>query len=130
MDSQTTANSGANSAKKPEVKKLERHVFVCTNQRAEGHPRGCCQSKGSEEILKKLKEKVAAAGLQSKIRVQKSGCLDVCESGAAMVVYPEGIWYGSLNTADPELLEQRLNAIVETHLKGGVSVKELLVAGK
>ena len=114
---------------KEAVKKLERHVFVCTNERPNGHPRGCCHSKGSEELLKRLKEKSAAAGLQSRVRVQKSGCLDVCEHGPALVVYPEGIWYGGLSS-DPETLNGQLDTLVESHLKAGVAVEALKIPGK
>ncbi len=115
---------------KPLIKKLERHVFVCTNERPDGHARGCCKTKGADAILKALKEKAAAEGLQSTIRVQKSGCLDVCESGAALVVYPEGVWYGGLSTDDPQRLEEQLETIVQSHLKCGRPVEALQIPGK
>jgi (2Fe-2S) ferredoxin len=120
----------ASPKKLPSVKKLERHVFVCTNERPEGHPRGCCHAKGAEVILKSLKEKAAAAGLQNQIRVQKSGCLDVCEAGPALVVYPEGVWYGQLAPVGTPELEAQLLSIVESHWVQGQPVEELKIPGK
>jgi len=119
-----------NSKALPPIKKLSHHVFVCTNERPSGHPRGCCQSKGSEQILKQFKEKAAAAGLQNQVRAQKSGCLDVCEHGPAVVVYPDGVWYGGLAAPGSAELESQLHSIVESHLKLGKPVESLKIQGK
>ena len=112
-------------AAKPEidVKKLERHVFVCTNERASGHPRGCCKSKGSEDLLQAFKANMARSGLTSKVRAQKSGCLDVCDYGASMVIYPDNVWYGAMTVADVE-------EIVKSHLLEGHPVDRLRIPGK
>ena len=37
------------------------------------------------------------SGLKGKVRANKSGCLDVCEQGPAMVIYPSGFWYLGVN---------------------------------
>ena len=68
------------------------HVFVCTNERSQESPRGCCAAKNSLEILTRLKRAAKAEGLKD-VRVNKAGCLDNCESGPSCVVYPEGTWY-------------------------------------
>src|SRR6185369_9579153 len=68
------------------------HVFVCTNRRPAGHPRGCCAEKGAEELRDYFKAKARAVGL-SNVRVNMAGCLDRCELGPTVVIYPEGIWY-------------------------------------
>ncbi|MBS1109598.1 MAG: Ferredoxin-like protein [Anaeromyxobacteraceae bacterium] len=97
-----------------------RHVFVCENRRPDGHPRGCCAGKGGAAVKEALKAELKARGLQSRIRANSAGCLDACESGAAMVVYPEGVWYGGVTPADvPE--------IVERHLVGGEPVERLVI---
>jgi (2Fe-2S) ferredoxin len=104
-------------------KKLKRHVFVCTNERPDGHPRGCCKAKGSEALVGLFKEELKKRGLASEVRAQKSGCLDVCELGAALVVYPDGVWYGNVQASDvPE--------IVESHLIEGRPVERLRIPGK
>src|SRR5688572_22176185 len=84
------------------MKKLRAHVFVCTNERAPEDRRGCCKAKGSEEVLLRFKEGLAQAGLKGEIRAQKAGCLDVCEQGASVVIYPEGVWYGNVEPKDVE----------------------------
>ena len=97
---------------------FEKHVFVCTNVRPEGHPRGCCSAKNSEAIRDAMKAAVAKRGLSRRIRINLAGCLDQCEHGPNIVVYPEGIWYGFVTLADVE-------EIVESHLVGGQPVERL-----
>lgn len=100
--------------------KLEKHVFICINERPAGHASGCCKSKGSEEILGFMKEEIKKRGLAKKIRVNKAGCLDQCSKGAAIVVYPEGVWYGHVTKED--VLE-----IVDKHLIGNDPVSRLRI---
>lgn len=97
---------------------FEKHVFVCTNERAEGHPRGCCSARGSGAIRERLKELVKLRGLNSRIRVNTAGCLDQCEHGVTIVVYPETVWYGFVKPAD-------VDEILESHLIGGQPVERL-----
>lgn len=98
----------------------ERHVFVCTNSRPPDHPRACCAAKGSEEIREKMKALVKARGLAARVRVNSAGCLDHCESGVSIVVYPENVWYGRVTAADVE-------EIVTRHLEGGHPVERLVL---
>ena len=85
----------------------KQHVFVCTNKRPDGHERGCCVDRGAGAIREHLKKRCAELNIDN-IRVNSAGCLDRCEQGAAVVVYPQGEWY-SLNTQeDAELLAQSL----------------------
>lgn len=85
------------------------HVFVCQNARADGHPRGCCQSRGSEAVFQHLKSRIRELGLNKEIRINKSGCLDRCEEGPVLVIYPEETWY-SVDSVDKaeELLQSHL----------------------
>lgn len=81
--------------------KFEKHAFICTNQRPPDAKKSCGEACGLGFVTafkKSLKEK----GLNVKIRAQKSGCLDACEFGPAMVVYPEGVYYGALKESDIE----------------------------
>src|SRR4051794_36328035 len=89
-----------NSTSKPVIKSLRHHIFVCTNERPAGHLRGCCKEKGSEHLVQVFKAELSKAGLNSEVRAQKAGCLDTCEYGPSVVVYPEGIWYGNVHPED------------------------------
>ncbi len=107
----------------PTARKLTRHVFVCTNERTPGHPRGDCKSKHSEELVPLFKETLKAKGVGGTVRAQKAGCLDTCEWGPSVVVYPDNVWYGRVTPAD-------VAEIIESHLVGGVPVDRLRIAGK
>lgn len=97
---------------------FEKHVFVCTNTRDAGHPRGCCGHKSGEAIRDALKAAVKDRGLKRRVRVNQAGCLDQCEHGVTIVVYPEGVWYGFVTAAD-------VAEIVESHLVKGRPVERL-----
>ena len=75
------------------------HIFCCTNRREPGHTRGCCAEKDSEKLRQYMKDKAKEMGL-IKTRVNTAGCLDRCELGPVMVVYPEGDWYRYESEAD------------------------------
>ncbi len=102
---------------------FERHLFVCTNRRPPGHPKGCCAEKGSESLRDRFKAGIGQRGLGGEVRANAAGCLDACEFGAVVVVYPEGVWYGRVTEADaPE--------IVERHLVHGEPVERLRIFEK
>jgi len=103
--------------------KLENHIFVCLNERPEGHLRGCCKAKGAEEVLMAFKEQVVKNNLKAKVRAQKAGCLDVCEAGVSVVIYPEGVWYQGVQKADVE-------EIMQKHIIQGERVERLLMKAK
>ena len=84
------------------------HVFCCINEREPGHPRGCCKAKNSEAIREYLKQRVKELRLPQ-MRINTSGCLDRCELGPVIVVYPEGDWYHCPTVEDAEeLLQERI----------------------
>lgn len=98
------------------------HVFVCTNERPPGAKRGCCKAKGAEDIRNYLKARAKEEGIEG-IRVNAAGCLDRCELGVTMVVYPEGAWYTLASRADAD-------EILESHIKNGVPVARLLLGNE
>ena len=95
------------------------HVFCCVNERPAGHPRGCCKGKGSEKLRNYLKARAKELGL-SDMRINQSGCLDRCELGPTMVIYPEGVWYSYRTIEDAEEILQR-------HLIKGERVEHLML---
>ena len=102
------------------MSKFERHIFICGNVRPAGHPRGCCDPTGRAELQKLFKQKLAERGLKGRVRANQSGCLDQCEHGPNLVVYPEAIWYGGVTLAD-------VDEIVESHIVAGHPVERLML---
>jgi (2Fe-2S) ferredoxin len=100
------------------VASFERHLFICTNQREAGSARGCCSPDGKDELQKLFKDAIGAAGLKATVRANKSGCLDQCEHGPTVVVYPEGVWYGFVQPED-------VAEIVGEHIMHGRPVERL-----
>lgn len=100
---------------------FERHVFVCHNIRPADAPRPSCTTDGKSELFTQLQMLSKAAGLGPTVRINKSGCLDQCEHGPTVVVYPDAVWYEKVQPADAA-------AIVEEHLVGGRPVERLRIA--
>lgn len=90
---------------------FDAHLFVCCNRRPDGHSRGSCAASGSEKLRDYMKARAKELGLQN-IRVNSAGCLDRCELGPCLVIYPEGIWYKIETTSDIDL-------ILEQHVRDG-----------
>ena len=101
--------------------KFDKHIFICGNQRPEGHPRGCCDPSGTAALHQEFKRLLAIAGVRTTVRANKSGCLDQCEHGPTVVVYPEAVWYGHVTLADA-------GEIVQQHILGGQPVQRLQIA--
>jgi len=99
-----------------------RHVFFCVNQREAGHPRGCCADKGSAELRDYMKARAKEMGL-GRVRINASGCLDRCELGPSVVIYPEGVWYRCGTEAD-------VDEVLETHVRDGGRVPRLMMDGE
>ncbi len=102
------------------MKRFEKHIFVCENKRPDGHPRGCCLDKGSAEVREKFKKRIKELGLNHQVRANASGCLDACEFGVSVVVYPEQIWYGGVKVEDVE-------EIIQSHIIKDVPVERLFI---
>jgi (2Fe-2S) ferredoxin len=97
---------------------FQKHVFFCLNQRLPGE--ACCADHQAKAAFEHCKSAVKQAGLAGvgKIRVNKAGCLDRCEQGPVLVVYPEGVWYQYVDLKD-------IDDIVESHLKNDQVVERL-----
>jgi (2Fe-2S) ferredoxin len=99
---------------------FRRHLFVCENERSADNPRGCCKAKGGVEVRAALKREVGRRGLKGLVRANSAGCLDQCEHGVTLVVYPEQVWYGAVTVAD-------VNEIIERHVIAGEYVERLML---
>ncbi|MES2900049.1 MAG: (2Fe-2S) ferredoxin domain-containing protein [Pseudomonadota bacterium] len=99
---------------------FDKHVFFCMNVREDGRP--CCADRGAQVAQKHAKKRIKELGLNGheKIRINQAGCLDRCEEGPVLVVYPEGTWYTYVDTSD-------IDDIIDTHLVGGKVVERLKI---
>ena len=86
--------------------KFEKYIFVCENERSQG---ACCGA-GGQKLREILKQKIKDLGLASRVRVSRSGCLDVCEEGLNVLIMPDNIWFKNVQAND-----------VDRILKGGGS---------
>ena len=96
------------------------HVFFCLNKR--DAPENCCACHGSEKMQEYAKKRVKELKLSGpgKVRINKAGCLDRCEQGPVMVIYPDETWYTYLDETD-------IDEIIDTHLVGKQRVARLLI---
>lgn len=96
------------------------HIFVCCNQREPGSSRGCCDPDGSEALRNAFKVELKKRKLGPLVRANKAGCLDQCELGPAVVIYPQAIWYGGVTLAD-------VPRIIDETVVGGKILEDLLI---
>ena len=103
--------------------RFQKHLFICINERTPDHPKGCCALRGSTDLLDFAKKRVHEMGLKGKVRVNKAGCLDACQYGPTMVVYPDDVWYSPKNAEDIE-------EILKEHVQNNRTVERLLILFK
>jgi (2Fe-2S) ferredoxin len=96
------------------------HVFFCVNERADGS--ACCQRFEAQAMRDYAKQRSKSLGLVGKggVRINTAGCLDRCEEGPVIVVYPEGVWYTYVDRED-------IDEILEEHLQHGRVVERLQI---
>ncbi|EIJ43792.1 ferredoxin [Beggiatoa alba B18LD] len=97
---------------------FQHHVFFCTNQRENGQ--ACCQDYQASAMRDYMKQKVKALGLAGKgcVRINNAGCLDRCDLGPVLVIYPAGVWYTFVDNSD-------IDEIISEHLQNGRIVERL-----
>lgn len=87
-------------------------IFVCTNVREGGKIACANPGRGGDLLCAKLKAYVGEAGLKGRVRVVRSGCLDLCAQGPNLMVWPEGVWYKGVSEADlPAILTKHLEPL-------------------
>ncbi len=96
-----------------------KHVFICTNQRPEGSRVSCGEGHGMA-LVAAFKKLIKDKGLNTEIRAQRTGCLEACEAGPSVVVYPEGVFYSNVQLSDVE-------EIVIEHLENNRIVDRLVM---
>ncbi len=100
--------------------KPERQVLVCVNTRPEGHSKGSCGAKASEELFHALKGLVRERGLADRVMVNRTYCLKHCSRGPVLAVQPDNVWYAAVTPGD-------LAEICSSHLEADHVVARLLM---
>ena len=96
------------------------HVFFCCNER--DPPEACCAARGASEMQAYAKQRIKELGLNGRgmVRINRAGCLDRCEEGPIIVVYPEEVWYTYVDRHD-------INEIIDSHIVQGRVVERLKI---
>lgn len=79
--------------------KPNKHLLVCASFRAGGAPQGVCARKGSQNLLAYLESELSDRGMDD-VAVTATGCLQACDRGPVVVVYPDNTWYGGIEGED------------------------------
>ena len=101
--------------------RFDHHIFVCVHQRDESDARGCCKARGGLEVHAWFKEELSRRGWKDRMRANRAGCLDACEFGPTVVVYPGPTWYSPVS-------REEVVRICDQHLGRGEVVEELEIA--
>jgi (2Fe-2S) ferredoxin len=96
----------------------DKHIFICVNQRAAGAPRRSCGDAHGMEIVDAFKKKIKEKNLNFPIRAQRAGCLDICDFGQTIAIYPEGVFYVGVELSD-------VDEIIEEHILNNRPVERL-----
>jgi len=99
--------------------KFEKHIFICTNERADTTRKSCGEACGMQ-LVQAMKKAIKDKGLKGKVRAQRAGCLDACDFGPSMVLYPEGVYYGGVQLSD-------VDEIINEHIINNRPVKRLCI---
>ena len=97
----------------------QKHVFVCAQSRPPNHPRGSCAAKGSADVLQGFWQALQKRNLYDQIAVTFAGCIGPCQNGVNVLVYPEGVLYSNVTSAD-------VDVIMDEHLLGNKPVAHLM----
>ncbi len=102
--------------------KPQYHVFICTNQRPEGHPRGsCAEEKGSVEVWQKFADILNEKQAYDKVMVSGiRSCIGPCQLGPIVIVYPDATWYKGVQPDDVE-------EIFNSHFENNTPVERLML---
>ena len=99
--------------------KPRKHVFVCSQSRPPGHPKGSCVQNGGTELLQAFWQELQKRNLFDQIAVSYTGCIGPCDMGPNVLVYPEGTLYVRVGKSD-------IAEIFDRHLLGDTPVERLL----
>ncbi len=98
--------------------KPQYHLFLCNSFRMNGEPQGVCNKKDAPQLLQYLQTEAGDRGLD--VVVSTTCCLNVCEKGPILIVYPNAWWYHGVT-------EEKIDEILDA-LEKDEPVEEYLLA--
>jgi (2Fe-2S) ferredoxin len=90
------------------MQKPDHHFFVCASFRG-SEAKGKCIKNNSLQLIPYLEEQFEDRGMNA--RVSSTGCLNLCDEGPVMVVYPQAYWYKGIESEDA--IDEILDALEE-----------------
>lgn len=95
------------------------HVFFCTNRRPPG-VRASCGARNAEQAREHAKKRIRELKLAAPgaVRINNAGCMERCEEGPCIAIYPQAVWYTYSSESD-------IDEIIERHIVGGEIVERL-----
>ena len=84
--------------------KYRKHILICVNERAEGHRKGSCSRCGGPELRARFVQLISDHGLKGQVRASKTYCLDACELGPVVAIYPDDVWYVGVRPDDADAI--------------------------
>lgn len=98
-------------------------LFFCTNLRKSG--KRCCAEGNAQALRDYAKQRLKKLGIHRTggCRANTCSCLDRCEEGPVLVIYPEGVWYTYQSTQD-------IDEIIEKHILKGEVVERLKLSSE
>ncbi len=100
---------------------IRKHVFVCNGKSCSAVGSGEVKAEFEKQLeAKKLRYGKASKGRNPDGEILLTDCSSIgfCSIGAAVLVYPEGVWYAQVQAED-------VAEIIEEHLEKGNVVKRL-----
>jgi len=92
------------------MEKPNHHILVCASFRASGETQGICHKKGAGSFLPYIASELEDREMGD-VLVSSTGCLNICEEGPVMIVYPQGYWYKGVTSEDA--IDEILDALEE-----------------
>jgi len=122
MTSKSTPIELAKSVETLGLNTIQRHIFIC----ADATKPECCDQATSIEVWNYLKRRLRELKLDQPTETSpscifrtKANCLRVCHSGPILLVYPDGVWYHSVD-------KDAIDRILTEHIMGNQPVQDYL----
>lgn len=101
---------------------ISHHLLLC----ATPSKSSCCKAEQGQKSWDKLKTLIKKFDLESYKRPEgivlrsKVDCLRVCKKGPILLIWPDGIWYGSVSP-------KRVEIIIDKHIIQGIPLKDWII---